>query len=161
MTTGKTTARPSLHVALVAPEIAWNAGNAGRTCLAAGAALHLVRPLGFHLGPRWIRRAGLDYWDRVALTVHDDLAAFERALPALGEPLFFSAEAARTLWETPIAERAVLVFGGESAGLSAPLRERHAPRLVRLPMRDATVRSLNVSTCVGIAVYEALRRRAT
>lgn len=153
--------RAVIHVVLVEPEIAWNAGNAGRTCLAAGARLHLVGPLGFSLSERRVRRAGLDYWEHVQPVVHGDIAAFERVLPDLGEPLFFTAEAERPFWDTPLPARPVLVFGKESSGFAADLRARYADRLVRLPMMDARVRSLNLSTCVGIALYEALRRRAT
>src|SRR5438445_9974211 len=82
---------PSLHIVLCAPEIHWNTGNAGRTCLAVGAQLHLVEPLGFSLGAAEVRRAGLDYWPRVAPRVWPDWDALERALPALGAPFFFSA----------------------------------------------------------------------
>jgi tRNA (cytidine/uridine-2'-O-)-methyltransferase len=84
-----------LHIALCAPEIHWNTGNVGRTSLAVDAELHLVRPLGFSLDDREIRRAGLDYWPRVRLTVWPDWAAFEAALPQLGQPFFFSTRAAR------------------------------------------------------------------
>jgi tRNA (cytidine/uridine-2'-O-)-methyltransferase len=148
-----------LHVALVEPEIHWNTGNAGRTCLAAGAQLHLVEPLGFSLEEREVRRAGLDYWPRVAPRVWPAWGAFEEALPGLGTPWLFSAEGRVDLWDAPFEEPAVLVFGRESVGLPAELRARHAARLVRLPMRDAELRSLNLSTCVGIALYELLRRR--
>jgi tRNA (cytidine/uridine-2'-O-)-methyltransferase len=147
-----------LHVALVEPEIPWNTGNAGRTCLATGARLHLVEPLGFSLDEKQVRRAGLDYWANVDPTVHASFAAFERALPALGEPLLFSADAPRTLWEADIPRDVVFVFGKESVGLDPEVRARYADRLVRLPVMDASVRSINVSTCVGIALYEALRR---
>ncbi|MHC4960361.1 MAG: tRNA (cytidine(34)-2'-O)-methyltransferase [Planctomycetota bacterium] len=147
-----------LHVVLVEPEIPWNTGNAGRTCLAAGARLHLVEPFGFSLDEKSVRRAGLDYWNRVEPVVHASFAEFERALPGLGEPLFFSADAPRTLWETDIAPDAVFVFGKESVGFDAATRVRYEERMVRLPVLDAAVRSINVSTCVGIALYEALRR---
>ena len=83
------------------PEIPWNTGNAGRTCLAAGAQLHLIEPLGFSLAARPVRRAGLDYWPRVAPRTWPDWASFEAALPELGEPWFFSADAERTLWDAP------------------------------------------------------------
>jgi tRNA (cytidine/uridine-2'-O-)-methyltransferase len=147
-----------LHVVLVHPEIHWNTGNAGRTCLAAGARLHLVEPLGFSLDDREVRRAGLDYWPRVEPRVWPSWGELEAALPGLGEPFFFSAEAPRTLWEVRFPERAVLVFGRESDGLPAALRERHAGRLVRIPMADPELRSLNLSTAVAVALYEALRQ---
>ena len=153
--------RDDLHVALVTPEIPWNTGNVGRTCLAAGAQLHLIEPLGFSLAARPVRRAGLDYWPRVAPRTRPDWDAFERALPALGEPLFFSADAERTLWEAPSFPRTVLVFGRESVGLPQELRARWRERLVGFPMADPELRSLNVSTCAALALYEILRRRAS
>jgi tRNA (cytidine/uridine-2'-O-)-methyltransferase len=150
----------SLHVALVTPEIHWNTGNVGRTCLAAGARLHLIEPLGFSLDEREVRRAGLDYWPRVEPRVWPDWAAFEEALPGLGEPLLFTPEAERDLWSVPIPEPAVLVFGRESVGLPDELRSRYRERLVSIPMRDPALRSLNLSTSVAIALYEAVRRYA-
>ena len=150
--------RHSLHVVLVEPEIHWNTGNAGRTCLAAGAQLHLVEPLGFSLGEPQIRRSGLDYWERVAPRVWPSWAALEAALPDLGEPFFASPEAARDLWEVRYPPKTVLVFGRESVGLPAAIREQYRDRLVRLPMSDPALRSVNVSTAVGIFAYEALRQ---
>jgi tRNA (cytidine/uridine-2'-O-)-methyltransferase len=149
---------PRLHVALVAPEIHWNTGNAGRTCLAAGAQLHLVEPLGFSLAEREVRRAGLDYWERVAVRRWDCWPSFENALPQLGEPFLFSAEGGIDYWDVEYPSPVTLVFGGESRGLPPGLRERFADRLVRLPMADREMRSLNLSTCVGIALYEVLRQ---
>ena len=149
---------PRLHVALVAPEIHWNTGNAGRTCLAAGAQLHLVDPLGFSLGEREVRRAGLDYWERVAVRRWDGWTDFESALPALGAPYFYSADADLDYWDVEYPSPVTLVFGSESRGLPAELRTRYRDRLVRLPIADPEVRSLNLSTCVGIAVYEVLRQ---
>ncbi len=151
----------SLHVVLVHPEIHWNTGNAGRTCLAAGARLHLVEPLGFSLDDREVRRAGLDYWPRVAPVVWPSWEALEAALPELGEPFFFTAEAGRSLWEVDYPARTVVVFGRESVGLPLAIRRRYRERTVRIPMADPELRSINLSTCVGIAAYEALRRRRT
>ena len=149
----------SLHVILVEPEIHWNTGNVGRTCLAAGAQLHLVEPLGFSLDEREVRRAGLDYWPRVKPVVWPAWDALERELPALGDPYFFSPDAPRELWDIRYPPRTTLVFGRESIGLPPELRERHRERLVRVPMRDAELRSLNLSTCVAVALYEVLRQR--
>ena len=149
----------SLHAVLVEPEIHWNTGNAGRSCLAAGARLHLVEPLGFFLGERELRRAGLDYWPRVDPRVWRSWAAFEEGLPDLGEPFFFSAEATRSYWEVEYPERTVLVFGRESVGLAPEIRERWRDRLVRIPMLDPEIRSLNLSTSVALALWEVLRQR--
>lgn len=149
---------PLLNVALVAPEIHWNTGNAGRSCLAAGAELHLVEPLGFSLAERELRRAGLDYWERVAVRRWPDWSAFEGHLPKLGSPYFFSAEAELAYWDVEYPSPVTLVFGGESRGLPEELRERYRHRLVRLPMLDRSIRSLNLSTAVGIALYEVRRQ---
>jgi tRNA (cytidine/uridine-2'-O-)-methyltransferase len=151
----------SIHVVLVHPEIHWNTGNAGRTCLAAGARLHLVEPLGFSLDERELRRAGLDYWARVEPRVWPGWDAFARELPSLGEPWFFSTKATRLLWDAPLGEPedVVLVFGRETGGLPAELHERHGDRFVAMPIHSPRVRSLNLSTSVGIALYEVLRQR--
>ena len=146
------------HVVLIEPEIPWNAGNAGRTCLAVGARLHLVRPFPFSLRAPEVRRAGLDYWEHVEPVVHAGFPEFERTLPGLGEPFFFSADAERTLYEVTIPPDAVFVFGKESVGLAPEIRDRYRDRLVRLPIQAGRVRSLNVSTAVGIVLYEAMRR---
>ena len=150
---------PTLHVVLVEPEIHWNTGNAGRTCLAVGARLHLVRPLGFFLGERQVRRAGLDYWPRVDPVIWDRWADFEPEIPGLGEPFFFSAEAERDFWSVEYPERTVLVFGKESVGLAPEIRARYPDRLVRIPMVDRQIRSLNLSTSVALAAYEVARQR--
>jgi tRNA (cytidine/uridine-2'-O-)-methyltransferase len=151
----------SIHVALVHPEIHWNTGNAGRTCLAAGATLHLVEPLGFSLDERQVRRAGLDYWEHVDLRVWPDWPSFEHELPAFGEPYFFSTKAQTLFWDAPLGahDDVVLVFGRETGGLPPDLHERYRHRFVGMPIESARVRSLNLSTSVGIAVYEVLRQR--
>ncbi len=147
-----------LHVVLVEPEIHWNTGNAGRTCLAVGAQLHLVRPLGFSLDEKEVRRAGLDYWARVNPTVWPSWVAFERALPSLGMPLFFTARSPRS------------IPGGRlSAARRADLRPRKRrpsrrparttpAETVAIPMQDPEIRSLNLSTSVALAAYEARRQ---
>ena len=150
------------HVVLVHPEIHWNTGNAGRTCLAAGATLHLIEPLGFSLDEREVKRAGLDYWEHVDLRVWPAWDAFERELPRLGDPWFFSTKATRTLWNAPlgVGNDVVLVFGRETGGLPPDLIERYRDRLLKMPMSSTLVRSLNLSTSVAIGVYEVLRQRA-
>ena len=143
------------------PEIHWNTGNAGRTCLAAGATLHLIEPLGFSLDERQVKRAGLDYWEHVDLRVWRDWNSFERELPNFGEPYFFSTKASRLLWDAPLgaAPDVVLVFGRETRGLPPDLHGRYADRLVAMPVLSPVVQSLNLSTSVAIAVYEVLRQR--
>ena len=150
-----------LHVVLVHPEIHWNTGNVGRTCLAVGATLHLVEPLGFSLDDRQVKRAGLDYWEHVDLRVWPNWEALEAELPALGEPFFFSTKATRVFWDARLGEPAnvVLVFGRETGGLPRPLHERYQERFYAMPIPSSRVRSLNLSTSVGIAAYEVLRQR--
>src|SRR4051812_49391762 len=148
-----------LHVVLVAPEIPWNTGNAGRTCLAVGAQLHLVAPLGFSLDERQVRRAGVRYWARGAPRVWPDWETFERALPALGAPfLFAAARGARAFHEVRYPRPAVLVFGRESVGLPDDILARHAADTVTIPMLDPQLRSLNLSTSVAVAAYEVVRQ---
>jgi tRNA (cytidine/uridine-2'-O-)-methyltransferase len=150
----------ALHVVLVHPEIHWNTGNAGRTCLAVGATLHVIEPLGFSLDERQVKRAGLDYWEHVDLRVWPDWPTFEAQLPTLGDPYFFSTKATRLLWDVPLGQSAdvVLVFGRETGGLPQHLHDRYRDRFVTMPMISPRVRSLNLSTSVGIAVYEVLRQ---
>jgi tRNA (cytidine/uridine-2'-O-)-methyltransferase len=151
----------ALHVVLVHPEIHWNTGNAGRTCLAVGATLHLIEPLGFSLDEREVKRAGLDYWEHVDLRVWPSWNAFEAALPTLGTPYFFSTKATQVLWDAPLAASAdmVLIFGRETSGLPAELHQRYASQFVALPMHSPHARSLNLSTTVAIGVYEVLRQQ--
>jgi tRNA (cytidine/uridine-2'-O-)-methyltransferase len=150
-----------VHIVLFQPEIHWNTGNAGRTCLAAGATLHLVKPLGFSLDERELKRAGLDYWEHVDLHVWNSWEQLEAALPSLGEPWFFSTKATRTLWEAPLDmdRDLVLIFGRETGGLPAAIHDKYRDRFIGLPILSPHVRSLNLSTAVGIAVYDVLRRR--
>jgi tRNA (cytidine/uridine-2'-O-)-methyltransferase len=149
------------HVVLVHPEIHWNTGNAGRTCLAVGATLHLIEPLGFSLDEREVKRAGLDYWEYVDLRVWPSWAAFEEELPQLGESYFFATRADRLYWDAPLgaASDIVLIFGAETVGLPDEIRERYRDRLLAMPMLSERVRSLNLSTSVALALYEVLRQR--
>lgn len=149
----------ALHLVMHEPEIHWNTGNLGRTSLALGAELHLVEPMGFAIDDRRVKRAGLDYWPRVRLTVWPDWEALERELPRLGAPFFFTAEAPRDYWDVAYPEDTVLVFGRESVGLPAALREKYAAECVRIPMERGSVRSLNVSTAAAVAAFEVARQR--
>ena len=151
------------HVVLVHPEIHWNTGNAGRSCLAVGAILHLIEPLGFSLEERQVKRAGLDYWEHVDPHVWPSWDAFEKELPSLGTAFFFSAKAKKLFWDVPLGEPqdVVLIFGGETAGLPQELHERYSERFVAMPILSPHVRSLNLSTAVALALYEVMRQRRT
>lgn len=151
----------AIHVVLVHPEIHWNTGNAGRTCLATGASLHLIEPLGFSLRESEVKRAGLDYWEHVDLRVWPSWNAFEKELPSLGEAWFFATQGTRVLWDVPVgaANDVVLIFGRETVGLPDDVQERYRDQLVKIPMLSAKVRSLNLSTSVALGLYEVLRQR--
>lgn len=148
-----------LHVVLVHPEIAWNTGNIGRTCLAMGAHLHLVEPLGFELDDKRVRRAGLDYWPHVSLRTWSTLDALLGSLDQLGAPYAFTGEGEHVLWEVDLRPPSVLMFGAETRGLPRRLRTSRSVPTVRVPMDSTVVRSFNVSTTVGMVLAEAQRQR--
>jgi tRNA (cytidine/uridine-2'-O-)-methyltransferase len=145
------------HVVLVAPEIHWNTGNIGRTCLGAGAHLHLVKPLGFSLDCKSVKRAGLDYWPRVDLTVWESFASLQRNLnPQPPELALLTKNGHRLYWELRPAQRQFLVFGSETRGLPETILRQYPEATYRIPHNDQ-IRSLNLSTAVGIVLYESLR----
>jgi len=145
-----------LHVVLVTPEIPPNTGNISRLAVVTGCALHLVRPLGFSLEDRYLRRAGLDYWDGLTLAVHDSWADCRTALG--GRPLWlFTARGGRPHTAVPFRGDEALVFGRESAGLPDEILQAHRASWVRLPMLPGW-RSLNLSNAVAVGIYEALRQ---
>jgi tRNA (cytidine/uridine-2'-O-)-methyltransferase len=145
-----------LQVALLQPEIAPNTGNIGRLCVASGTALHLVRPLGFVLSDRNLKRSGMDYWERLRVTVHDDDEAFFRSISGARVWLFTS-KGERSLWEADFADGDVLIFGSETRGISQSIRDRFPEWQLRIPQSGGE-RCLNLSTAVGIGLYEALRQ---
>jgi tRNA (cytidine/uridine-2'-O-)-methyltransferase len=148
---------PLLHIVLIEPEIPPNTGNVARLCAANSLALHLVGKLGFSIADRDLRRAGLDYWDAVDLRLAADAEALRRSLP--GARFFlFSARAERPHTEARYRAGDCLVFGPESRGLPEVLLRAGWGEPLRIPMRSQRVRSLNLSTAVGIAAYEALRQ---
>ncbi len=151
--------RPSkLHVVLYQPEIPYNAGSVGRTCVAVGAKLWLVRPLGFQVDDRRLRRAGLDYWRHLQWEAVDDWDALRRRL---GEARywFFSKKATASYAEVEFSPGDVLVFGSESQGLPPSMLQAHADRCLRIPI-DPNARSLNLSVSVAVIAFEAKRQWA-
>src|SRR5215469_5604167 len=146
-----------LHIVLVEPEIPPNTGNVARLCAATGCALHLVEPLGFRIDDRELKRAGLDYWHNVALVVHPSLEAFLETTASHNQ-WFFSTRAARQYDQAAFAIGDTLVFGKETKGLPRELIENNPDRALRIPMREGSVRSINLSTAVGIATYGALSK---
>jgi tRNA (cytidine/uridine-2'-O-)-methyltransferase len=146
-----------LHVTLLEPEIPPNTGNIARLCAATGTALHLIGRLGFHLDEASLRRAGLDYWPAVDCRRHNSLADFEKTMD--GVRIFcFTAHASRSYTQIAYQDEDCLLFGGESKGLPARLLQKHPDTTVTIPMPAGKVRSLNLATAVGIALYEALRQ---
>jgi tRNA (cytidine/uridine-2'-O-)-methyltransferase len=144
-----------LHIALVEPEIPPNTGNVARLCAATGCALHLIEPLGFSIDDRELKRAGLDYWRAIDVVVHPSLDAF-LDVTAGRSRWYLSAHATRPYAQAPFARGDVLVFGRETKGLPRTLIEREPQRALRRPMREGSVRSINLSTAVGIVTYAAL-----
>jgi len=144
-----------LHVVLVEPQIPPNTGNVARLCAATGCALHLVEPLGFAITDRELKRAGLDYWERVRLVVHRSLGEFVRAT-AQRRRWWISTRAGTPYTAAAFAHGDMLVFGKETAGLPAEILSEHASFALRIPMRSDGVRSLNLATAAGIVTYAAL-----
>ncbi len=144
------------HVMLVEPEIPQNTGNIARTCAATGCTLHLVKPLGFELSDKYLKRAGLDYWPLVNVIVHEDLASVFTQYPG-AKFYYFSTKAPRAYTEVQFEAGDFLVFGRETKGLPEELLAQNREHCVRIPMLDEA-RSLNLSNSVAIAVYEGLRQ---
>ena len=144
------------HIVLVEPEIPQNTGNIARTCAVTGAKLHLVRPLGFSVDDRSLKRAGLDYWDELNVVYHDSFEEIEAAYP---DARFFllSTHAKKSYADVVYQDGDFLVFGKETAGLGQALLTRRAEDAVRIPMREG-LRSLNLSNSVALVLYEALRQ---
>lgn len=144
-----------LHIALVEPQIPPNTGNVARLCAATGIALHLVEPLGFRIDDRELKRAGLDYWSNVHVIVHPSFAAFIEKTAGIRR-WFLSTHAHKPYTQADFAPGDMLVFGKETAGLPKTLLSEYEANCLRIPMREGSVRSLNLSTSVGILAYAAL-----
>ncbi len=148
------------NIVLYQPEIPQNTGNVARLCAVTGSSLHLVRPLGFAIDDRQLKRAGLDYWDLLDIHYYD---SFDELYSANSDNdfHFFSKKARKSYAEIKYFENSFLVFGRETSGLPDEIMERFAGQLIRLPMvSDPAARSLNLSNTVAIAVYEVLRQNA-
>lgn len=148
---------PSLHIVLVEPEIPQNTGNVVRTCAATGAHLHLVGPMGFSIDDRKLKRAGLDYWRLLDITLYDSLSDF--FFRNQGNFFYFSSKAGHTHTDPVYPDNCYLVFGKETAGLPEDLLRAHYESCVRIPMiPDNRARCLNLSNSVAVGVYEVLRQ---
>lgn len=146
------------NIVLVRPEIPQNTGNIARTCAVTGCALHLVRPLGFSIDDRYLKRAGLDYWNELDISYYDSFEELE-AKYADSRFYLFTTHAQRSYSEACFKPGDFLVFGKETAGLGQELIKRRSEDCIRIPMRES-LRSLNLSNSVAIAVYEGLRQNS-
>lgn len=147
-----------LHIVLYQPEIPHNTGAVGRLCLATGARLHLIRPLGFTLDDKHLKRAGLDYWREVDVRVWESLEELRAECGQVIPWFYFTTKATRCYWDQSFPTEAYFVFGPETRGLPETLRGENADACLKIPMQGT--RSLNLSTSVGIVLYEALRQHA-
>jgi len=145
------------NVVLVEPEIPPNTGNVGRLCLATKSTLHLVKPLGFSLDDRQLKRAGLDYWDEVDLKIWESLDALLEAVREKHRLFFVTTKTKRAYWEVKFEPGDYFIFGRETKGLPEKVLAENEPNCITIPMEGA--RSLNLATAVGIALYEAIRQQ--
>ena len=145
------------HIVLVAPDVHWNTGNIGRTCIGTDAKLHLVKPLGFSIEDRHVKRAGLDYWKDVNLSIwnHFD-EIIEKYNPQKSELVFFSKLGKKIYTAMPKSRRMFLIFGSETKGLPGEITDRYKKQLYYITIKNM-IRSLNLSTYAGIGLYESLR----
>ncbi len=147
---------PSLNIVLVEPQIPQNTGNIARTCAVTGARLHLVRPMGFQIDDKKLKRAGLDYWDKLDISYYDNTDDFFKKNSG-GNYFFFTTKGRKIHSDAEYPDNSFLIFGREDAGLPEELLYAHPDECVRIPMRS-TLRSLNLSNSAAIAVYEVLRQ---
>ncbi|MFC2158623.1 tRNA (uridine(34)/cytosine(34)/5-carboxymethylaminomethyluridine(34)-2'-O)-methyltransferase TrmL [Acidobacteriota bacterium] len=146
----------SINVVLHEPRIPHNTGNIARTCAAVGARLHLIKPLGFHVDDRSLKRAGMDYWDKVNVSIHDDLDSFLAAYPKVNMA-FLTKKASQSYDRIDFSGDLFLVFGKETWGLPPSLLDTNRKKCFRIPM-NKEARSLNLSNAVAVVVYEAFRQ---
>ena len=146
-----------INIVLYSPEIPQNTGNISRTCAVTGARLHIIRPIGFEISDRTLKRAGLDYWDKLDVTYYENYEDFIRQ-NGNQNLYFFSSYAEHSFAEVEYPDDVYLIFGRESVGLPKELVEENIDHALRIPMRK-TLRCLNLSNSVAIAVYEVLRQK--
>lgn len=150
-----------LHIVLYQPEIPHNTGAIGRLCLATGARLHLISPLGFSLDDKQLKRAGLDYWKDVDVHTWSDFDTFLASVPQNANFCYLTTKSTKPYWEADLCRETYLVFGPETRGLPESLLRANPDQCWRIPMQDQSTRSLNLATAAGIVLYEGVRQRAT
>ena len=146
-----------INVVLLCPEIPQNTGNISRTCAVTDTALHIIRPTGFEISDRTLKRAGLDYWDKLDVSYYDSYEEFINSHSG-ANIYYFSSHAKRSSFDVKFEDEVYLVFGRESCGLPKEILDKNEERTLRIPMRD-DVRCLNLSNSVAIALYEVLRQK--
>ncbi|REG87564.1 tRNA (cytidine(34)-2'-O)-methyltransferase [Winogradskyella sediminis] len=146
-----------LNIVLIEPEIPNNTGNIGRLALASGSTLHLVKPFGFEIDDKRLKRAGLDYWQHLEVIYYDNMEAFFQKNKN-AKMVFLSSHGTQNHWDIKFEDDMFLVFGKESVGLPKPLIERYASQLFKIPLYSTSIRSLNLANAVSIIVYEGLRQ---
>ena len=150
-----------INVVMVEPEIPQNTGNIARTCAAIGAKLHLVHPLGFSISEKAVKRAGLDYWDKVEIEEHNSFSEFLKKYKPEENNMFFATTKGKHVYSEPNyskMEEVFLLFGKETKGLPEDILQKYIDKTIRIPMRN-NLRSLNLSNSVAIVVYEVLRQK--
>ncbi len=145
-----------LNVVLFEPEMPANTGNIGRTCVATNTRLHLIEPLGFQISDKMVKRAGLDYWDKLDLTIYTDFEDFRKKNPG-AKVYMATTKAAKAYTDVEYESDCYLMFGKESAGIPEDVLQKNQKTAIRIPMWG-DIRSLNLSNSVGIVLYEALRQ---
>ncbi len=146
------------NIALVEPEIPSNTGSIGRTCLATGSKLHLIKPLGFEITSAQLKRAGLDYWEHLKVSTHDNLDKFLSNIPKNSPKVFLTKKAKKAYFDFNFQPGTYFIFGKETKGLPETLLEENWESCYKIPIFDERVRSLNLANAVGIVLYEAIRQ---
>ena len=145
------------NIVLIEPEIPNNTGNIGRLSLATGSTLHLVKPFGFELSDKRVKRAGLDYWQHIDLRIYESAQEFF-TINKDKKMAFFSSHGTKTFWDIDYTNDLFLIFGKESVGLSEEITKVHPDALYQIPIHSEYIRSINLANAVSVAVYEGLRR---
>jgi tRNA (cytidine/uridine-2'-O-)-methyltransferase len=147
----------ALNIVLIEPEIPNNTGNIGRLALATGSRLHLVKPFGFEINDKRLKRAGLDYWQHLEVIYYDSIEDFfDKNSDA--QMVFLSSHGKKSHWDIDFIDDIYLIFGKESVGLPKPLIDKHQAQLFKIPLFNPNIRSLNLANAVAVIVYEGLRQ---
>ncbi|WP_026837550.1 tRNA (cytidine(34)-2'-O)-methyltransferase [Gillisia sp. JM1] len=144
------------NIVLIEPEIPMNTGNIGRLSLASGSTLHLVKPFGFELNDKRVKRAGLDYWKHISLRIYENVEEFFE-MNKDKKMAFFSSHGEKQYWDIDFSDELFLVFGKESVGLSSEIIENNQENLYKIPIYSEHIRSLNLANAVSVVVYEGIR----